>query len=137
MAFRADEAEQQGLERALRILMPRDSEGDDRLRSKNAILDLVDSWGPVVEHYPSWHPLVSASPRPGYASMSPNRESGYKGLDHTIYFAHAFITCPYGDEWKKVIESVESLPMNPAATIRAEKLDCILYNSSATPVLVS
>ncbi|MBF0613011.1 MAG: hypothetical protein G8345_18190 [Magnetococcales bacterium] len=136
MVFRADEAARAGYEEVERYLIPRHGETDEsqRKRSKNALLDIVDSLGPVINSYPTWHPLVCNHDNKE-PETTPSKQCGYEGLDHTRYFVHGFITCPYGDG-QKVIDSVNALPYHPAATITAEKLDVQLYNPQATPILV-
>jgi len=135
MAFRADESARSGFESVKNYLIPRGIEADERERSINKLLDIVEKYGPVVDGYPSWHPLVThhddQSP-----TMSPSDRCGYNGLDHTRYFVNAFITCPYGDG-QEILESVEALPHSPIATITAEVLDVKLYQPNATPILVS
>jgi hypothetical protein len=65
---------------------------------------------------------------------TPDSRCGYEGLDHTIFFAHAFVTCPYGDG-ARVIESAEKISHN-CATISAEAPSVTLYNENATAILV-
>lgn len=136
MAFRADEAARIGFEEILSYLIPRQKGiGDASMeRSKEALLDVIESLGPAVSDYPTWHPLVC-----NHDSMQPvtrpGDRCGYKGLDHTRYFAHGFITCPYGDG-QEVIDSVNALPRHHLATITAYRLDAQFYSPSATPVLV-
>jgi hypothetical protein len=36
----------------------REASPQERARSKEALLDIVDELGQVVDSYPSWHPLV-------------------------------------------------------------------------------
>ena len=135
MAFRADESTSSGFESVKNYLIPRDIDVRERERSKNKLFDIVEKYGPVVEGYPSWHPLVTHhddhSPQ-----TTPSDRSGYKGLDHTRYFVNAFITCPY-DDGQEILDSVEALPYSSFATITAERLDVQLYQSNATPILVS
>lgn len=137
MAFRADEAARDGLEEAERYLIHRlrDSDAADRARSKDKLLDIVDELGPVVDAYPSWHPLVrhhdAAQP-----VIVPGDGCGYRGLDHTVHFVNGFITCPY-DDGQDVLDSVEELSYkHPVATIRAERLDVKFYQPSTNPILV-
>lgn len=136
MAFRADEAARIGYEDVEDYLVPRarDLDEEQRKRSKEALLDIAEELGPVVTAYPSWHPLVchhdSRDP-----VTTPGTNCGYKGLDHTRYFAHGFITCPYGDG-QEVLDSVDALPAHPVATITARKLDVSLYSPTATPILI-
>lgn len=136
MAFRADEAARTGFDRAAAYLVPKPREVDDaeRSRSREALLHLVDELGPAIDAFPSWHPLVR-NHNPEHPVTTPNDRCGYKGLDHTIYFANGFITCPYGDG-QAVIDSVDALPGHPIAHISADKLDVIFYSPHAVPVLV-
>lgn len=137
MAFRADEAAQAGYEEAERYLIGRlrDVSSEERARSKEALQDIVDELGPVVEAYPSWHPLVRHHDD-RHPVIFPGTECGYEGLDHTRCFAHGFVTCPY-DDGRRVLESVEALQFkHQAASITAERLDVKFYNSSAKPILV-
>ena len=135
MAFRADEAAQDGYERARRILVHSPGvEADQRELADRALRDLIDAHGPVVWAYPRWHPLVPQK-EPQMPVTDPSDRCGYAGLDHTIFFAHAFVSCPYGDG-SAIIESVEAMEPHPCATIRAERLDVPFYNASTTPILV-
>ncbi|WMI99765.1 hypothetical protein RBU55_30255 [Pseudomonas chlororaphis subsp. aurantiaca] len=136
MAFRADEAARIGLEQLETYLIPRTRGGDEsqRMRSREVLQGIVEELGPVVDTYPSWHPLVCNHDE-RHPVTTPSDRCGYLGLDHTRYFANGFITCPYGDG-QDVLDSVADLPYHPVATITAEKLDVQLYNSSATPILV-
>ena len=135
MAFRADEAERTGYERARRYLLSRHIQDDERSRSESAFLDIVDRLGPVVDSYPHWHPLVAAYPDYLSPITTPRPESGYEGLDHTVYFAKGFITCPYHGE-QRVIDAVEKLPEHPLVTITAERVGAQLYHCAARPVVV-
>ena len=135
MAFRADEAERTGYERARRYLLSRHIEDHERSRSEDAFLDIIDRLGPVIDSYPYWHPLVAAYPDCLSPITTPRHECGYEGLDHTVYFAKGFVTCPYHDE-HRVIDTVEKLPEHPLATITAERVGAPLYHSSTRPVVV-
>jgi hypothetical protein len=135
MAFRADEAVNDGFERAMRYLVPREISGPEKKRSQNLVADIIDKCGSVVESYPSWHPLVSANDERRFPVTRPESRCGYHGLDHTIHFVNGFVSCPY-DDGKKIISSVEELPYNSVATITAERLNGQLYHPSATPILV-
>ncbi len=135
MAFRADESAKTGFESIKNYFISRNIESTERERSENKLLDIMDKYGPVVESYPSWHPLVTHHDAQCPATV-PSDRCGYEGLDHTRYFVNAFITCPYGDG-QEIIDSVDSLPYSHAATITAKRLDVQLYHSSATPILVT
>lgn len=135
MAFRADEATRNGYERAQRYLVPRHAEGDQKTLSQHMVRDIADKCGPVIDSYPAWHPLVSANEEKYSPVTTPGTDCGYQGLDHTVYFANGFVTCPYGNG-QQVMESVERLPFNSVATITAERLDVQLYSPDATPILV-
>lgn len=131
MAFRADESIRSGYESIKNFLIPLNIKGNERGKSESKLFEIIDEYGPVVNNYPSWHPLVSN----GRDSIGPNSECGYIGLDHTRCLLNAFITCPYGDG-QKIIDSVDALPDNNIATIRAERLDVQFYQPGATPILV-
>ncbi|MEN4984035.1 hypothetical protein [Acinetobacter modestus] len=136
MAFRADEASKDGLVSAEKYLLSRLTglSSNELVRSREKLLDLFHELGPVIYTYPTWHPLVSDK-RASYESLTPSKECGYVGLDHTVFFANGFITCPYGDG-QEVIDSVFKLKPNEIADITAERLDVKFYSSSATPILV-
>jgi len=136
MAFRADEAAVRNYEQAESYLVPGPRYADEvlRARAKNAFRQITDELGPVVDSYPTWHPLVSNHEGRSPVTV-PSPDCGYRGLDHTMYLAHGFITCPYGDG-QDVIDSVEALPWSGIATITAERLDVKFYNPEATSILV-
>jgi len=139
MVFRRDESISNGWERALRYLVPKGVTGVERSNLVNLIDDITVRCGPVIDYYPSWHPLVS-NHNGRYPFTYPCEENGYKGLDHNIYFASGFITCPYGKA-QTVIDSVNALPYNESyghvATIEAEEINTELYAGNTTPVLVT
>lgn len=136
MAFRADEAARTGYEQLESYLIPRAREAteEQRNQSKQALYRIVEELGPVVDTYPTWHPLVCHHDSRSPVTI-PSEKCGYAGLDHTRYFVNGFITCPYGDG-QNVLDSVAALPQHPNATISAQKLDIQLYNSTACPILV-
>lgn len=133
MAFRADEAASSGYERVRKYLIPVTFDPDVRAKSEDALLNIIDELGPVVDSYPSWHPLVSKHDEHN-PETTPSGRTGYRGLDHTRYFAHGFITCPYHDG-ETVLDSVKQLSHH-CATITAERLGVQFYNENAKPILV-
>jgi len=136
MAFRSEEAAEAGYASAKKYLVPRDIEPKEREKSEEALAEIVEKIGPAVDSYPTWHPLVMQHDG-RHPERFPSRECGYEGLDHTRYFAHGFITCPYGDG-QDVIDSVEKLSANTyhAASLTAERLETPFYSMNATPILV-
>lgn len=135
MKFRADEEIETGRLRAVSYLTKHLAPAE-RAAAEEAVDELIAAHGPVVESYPSWHPLVSRGP--GCRTSPPTRPgepSGYKGLDHSIYFRNAFVTCPYTDG-SAVLKSVAKLKRHFAADITAEALEIPLYNAGVSPVLV-
>jgi hypothetical protein len=134
MAFRADEAAVSGYEKAKSYLVSRHFSPALRERSEAALREIVDAIGPAVDGYPTWHPLVAQHDGRN-PEMYPSERTGYVGLDHTRFFAHGFITCPYhGSE--KVIESAHKIVCPPGVSISAERLDVPFYMENAEPVLV-
>ncbi len=134
MAFRADEATASGYEKTRNYLIPRKFTPEQREKSELALKKIVELCGPPVDSYPSWHPLV-AQHNDRQPETYPNEKCGYRGLDHTRYFAHGFITCPYGDG-EDILESVRKIECNPCAYLEAEVLDAEFYNEGTTPILV-
>ncbi len=136
MAFRADEAARTRFEEVEKylVLRPREADEVQRARSKKALEEIVADLGPVVDRYPSWHPLVSNHDSRHPVTV-PSDRCGYKGLDHTKYFVNGFITCPYGDG-QEVLDSVSSLPRHHAAYITADRLEVQFYSAQTTPILV-
>lgn len=134
MAFRAGESARSGFEEIKNYFTSRGIDFEERERSEQWLYDVVDKYGPVIDAYPSWHPLVTNHDNQ-YPTTTPSNRCGYKRLDHTRFLVNAFITCPYGDG-QEIIDSVEALPFNPVATITAERLDVQLYHSTSNPILV-
>jgi hypothetical protein len=136
MAFRADEAARTGFEEVVSYLVPRsrDVSAPQRASSKEALIEILGELGPVVDSYPTWHPLV-CNHNSHNPVTTPSDGCGYKGLVHTRYFVKGFITCPY-DDGQAVLDSVAALPSHLAADITAERLDVPLYSPNVTPILV-
>ena len=134
MAFRADEAAANGYEKNKSYLASRNFSPELRAQSEAALRAIVDEIGPAVEGYPTWHPLVAQHDGEN-PEMYPSDRTGYEGLDHTRYFAHGFITCPYvgADD---VIASAHNIMTPPGISISAERLNAPFYSESAQPVLV-
>lgn len=133
MAFRADEAEKAGYERARQILVSTGLDPSKRAAAENTLQDLIKKFGPVVSAYPTWHPLVPQRDAQ-HPVTTPDSRCGYEGLDHTVYFAHAFVSCPYGDG-AQILKSAEQIS-HPCAEITGEALDVAIYNTSTTAILV-
>lgn len=140
MAFRASDEIQRGTERAIRYLIPSDGTPQQKMAAKELVAQLIERYGPVIDSYPSWHPLVDLPNRSAgihsWPRTSPCEDIGYHGLDHTIYLASAIITCPYGHATETVLNSIAGL-YHPDGYFEAERLDTPLYNLSATPILIS
>ena len=134
MAFRAEEAAERGFVRAKNYLISRDFSPSERAAGEEALADIIEKCGPVVDTYPSWHPLVSQHDD-RQPITTPSKECGYEGLDHTVYFAQGFITCPYHSA-EKVLESTSRLKSRPRCSITADELDVPFYNDGVKPVLV-
>ena len=135
MIFRAEEAAQAGFERALRYLTPRDATPEEKAEVAKAVQEMTQLYGPVIDTYPTWHPLVPQTD-PRHPQTLPSEQCGYQGLDHNVYFVNAFLTCPYGNA-EKVIESAMNIRIpDRAGEIHAEELELPLYNKSTTPVLI-
>ena len=141
MVFRKDEAMQNGFDYLVRYLTPKSLGPSEKQELKYFIEDLTDRLGPVVDSYPSWHPLVCNHDKQE-PIIYPSAECGYRGLDHTRYFANGFISCPYHDG-QRIIDSVNELCLSNAywryshvVSIEAERIDKSLYAEGTNPILV-
>ena len=134
MAFRADEAATNGYEKTRNYLIPRTFTPEQRKEAEQALQHIVSECGPPVEGYPTWHPLVP-QPDGRHPETLPNERCGYRGLDHTRYFAHGFVTCPYTDG-EEVIDSAFEVTCPPGTSITAERLDVSFYSQSTASILV-
>ncbi|ENV69800.1 hypothetical protein [Acinetobacter towneri] len=136
MAFRADEEIKDGRAWAENYLLSRlnDLSIEERRESKSFLEDLFIDLGPVIDWYPDWHPLLNIQ-KNSRNVVVPHADCGYKDLDHTVFFAHGFITCPYADG-QRVIDSVHQQLRNNHALITAERLGVKFYSSKATAILV-
>ncbi|MFC7047974.1 hypothetical protein [Emcibacter nanhaiensis] len=137
MIFRADEEQSRGYARAERYLIPMDFTEEQRERSLAELQRIVERCGPVVESYPSWHPLVAQNQDQRSPIVFPEERGGYAGLDHTILFVNGFVTCPY-DDGQRVVDSVEAFNtgFDEIATIKTEILKVPFYADRTTPILV-
>lgn len=139
MAFRLQEAQEDGFQRAYRYLAgARTNFTSEERKTARAFLEqMVEELGPVVDAYPTWHPLMAHTKPKWKDAYHPMMDCGYKNIDHTIMFAHGFVTCPYTEhKAQELIESVEALPATEVAEISAELLNVKLYSDLAYPVLV-
>lgn len=134
MAFRADEAAARGLEKAKSYLTPRHSSNADRDRIDEFLLEVVNSCGPVVDAYPSWHPLVAQYDN-RHPVRTPSIDCGYRGLDHNVYFVNGFISCPYENN-KNIIESINQIQYEACVDVFVEDIDLPLYHDGTKPILV-
>jgi hypothetical protein len=133
--FRANEAAAAGREKAIHIYSRNFKQAHEREAAAAYIDVLIVKYGPVVEGYPSWHPFVYESRSAASMKCAPEtRPQGFEELDHTIYFRDAFVTAPYGNA-DRVVQSALN---KKDGYISAEEItDVPLYNSGATPVLVT
>jgi hypothetical protein len=135
MPFRAHESAVSGYEKTKNYLIPRSFTPAQRRQAEETLRNIVEECGPPVDAYPTWHPLVSNYDSSRDTVTYPSERCGYRGLDHTRYFAHGFITCPY-DDGEEVLRSATSLPYTPGVSISAERLDTPFYAGGVTPILV-
>lgn len=139
MTFRIPESESAGRQRAHAKLLGRNIDADKRDHSRITLDEIIDRFGPVVDGYPIWHPLVAARSHSQSSVTVPSDDCGYRGLDHTILLRNAIITCPY-NEGKDVFESVERISqsefLDGVANVSADPIEAQLYHRSAHPILI-
>ena len=141
MAFRVNESIDSGFEQAMRCLVELNADmftAEEKVRAARCVRDLVNEVGPVVDHYPIWHPLVNHGIRSlNSAQTWPSQTHGYPILDHTVYFAHGFVTCPWVDSAAEDYQkAVEKMSRNSPIKIHARRIEEPLYAPGAVPVLV-
>lgn len=143
MAYRRNESVEQGFERAVRYLTPKGIAPKQQKEIRYYVDDLTVRLGPVVDSYPSWHPLVCNHNKNGPITY-PSEQCGYRGLDHTVFFANGFLSCPYHhSNGQEIIDSVNELWKSSTyhryshiVSIEAERVDKLLYNVGTDPILV-
>ena len=143
MTFRRNEATEEGFEKAARYLIPKECTLEEQQELRSNLYDLTIRLGPVVDMYPDWHPLVRNHKETSPITL-PSDRCGYQRLDHTIYFANGFLSCPYrSNNGQQIIDSVNKLWKGEAykqyshvATIKAERIDKPFYSHETDPILV-
>jgi hypothetical protein len=95
--FRANEEAASGREEAIRLFSCNFKQTIEREAAAAYMATLIDTYGPVVEGYPFWHPFITEGPARSFGGWPDSRPQGFDGLDHTIYFRDAFVTAPYGN----------------------------------------
>lgn len=138
MAFRANEAVSENFGYALSTLTLSDTfTNEQKTKIRHWLEDATAKWGPVVDFYPSWHPLVSCGNRESADPIiTPSDRCGYPEMDHTVYLRNAFVTCPYSNG-DKLVKAVNEMRYPDCVAIRAEKVDLPLYAENANPLLVT
>ena len=140
MSFRTDFAAEKGTEDALSSfvnLLPTKY----REESAGKLRDIILQYGPVIDSYPCWHPLVAPFQDDRVEGTFPITQlvsggEGYRSLDHTIKLVSGFISCPYSGA-DRLVESVHQIHANSPIPINAEILDTKFYQDTATSVLVT
>lgn len=141
MAFRADMAAEKGFSEAISDMVNR-LPHELREESENQLRDIVLDCGPVIDTYPSWHPLVAhlqkdkASGSWPETGISRGMSHAFPGMDHNVFFVHGFLSCPYGSGGERLVESVEQVSANSPIQLKATILNSKFYQTHAQPVLV-
>jgi len=135
MAFRIDESVKAGSERVFSKLAGPGMDHGLRRQAEFTLKEILAEYGPVVESYPYWHPLVAGQDYNSNPITVPREECGFEGLDHTVLLRDGLITCPY-DDGSRVLESVEKLKQPEEAEISAERIESPLHSPNASPILI-
>lgn len=138
MAFRASEIIEENFQKAARVMIPRKLPSAEKQNLTDHLRRLTKSVGPVVDEYPSWHPLI-LQPDAGLPYTMPNTLEEWDGLDHTVYFVNGFLTCPYdgADGVERVNRSAIKFKMPHCAKLKVETLNEPYYGQGTTAILVS
>lgn len=137
MAFRSDEAAKDGFERACRYLSPQGASATARQKVRAELESIVSKHGPVVEGYPAWHPFMVESDSSQFSTGVPEKKGSFAGLDHTIYFQNAILTCPYGHAEVGLIKQIKALSHRDVDFDICKLEGVTLYNENATPLLIT
>lgn len=135
MAFRKEEEALNGRQRARNYLIPRNLKAPERQRLEQMLDNIEHRYGPVVDSYPIWHPLISAGNANIRYQQIPNKNNGYSGVDHIVCFAHAFLSCQYRSV-NDVISTTNTL-QSRHAKITATQLNDKFYSPDCTSILVT
>ena len=93
---------------------------------------LLRELGNSITGYPSWHPILTLPLESYEQQTSLSLISAYSGIDHTVYFAKGFVTCPYSEEnANRLVAQVRRF-----RGLSAYRLSTPLYNESTFPVIV-
>lgn len=131
MAFRAAEDAQKSFDEACRYLLPRGFSEKLRREGEEVLSEITEHCGPVVNSYPIWHPLVPQRD-PHQPWMTPHELTGYKNLDHNIYFVNGFVSCPYGPvDPGRFISDIEAMAFDELVSVSCELLSVKLYSEQA------
>ncbi len=140
MIFRANEATENGRRHALGKFIGRNLAEGEAVKCREALESIIHQYGPVIDFYPYWHPLVADNQDYESPVTRPGKRCGYEGLNQTVFLRNGFVTCPYGGG-EELLRSVERLAERDVTkglvTIRAERIEAELYHPSATPILVT
>lgn len=142
MKFRFNESADFGLNKAIQYLTKHPESGMTReevAKAEDYLRNIVAQIGPVVGEYPVWHPLVSHScpSIQDYVHVNLKNTEKFDGLDHTVFFAHGFISCPYSrDSVNALIQSIKHLNNQFGYSIKYSQIPVMLYSKKVTPILV-
>jgi hypothetical protein len=132
MPFRSNDSAEEGLQKAYALLI-NSLEPSNRNSSRVELDGIISRYGPVVESYPSWHPLVSHTPDLQSPVTYPSRT--LRGLDHTVLLRNGIISCPY-DGAEEILDLVSRLPFHEIVSVSGEKLDFPLYSERTTAIFI-
>ncbi|PWC17132.1 hypothetical protein DDT52_16460 [Brenneria roseae subsp. roseae] len=136
MAFRADDAIENGYEMAVKQLTPYEATSKQRSHIRTTLAKISQECGPFVDGYPAWHPFMLETDPKNYAPMVPMQDGIFRNLDHSVYLANGILTCPYPHGVDQLIKSINSL-RHPCADFTINKIDgIVLHAEGAVPLLI-
>lgn len=109
---------------------------EEQVRAKVYLNALVNELGPVVSHYPVWHPLVRHLAAKDY-HCTPSLMFDYPGVSQSLKFVSGFISVSYSEEHiQETIDAIETLPVMDDAVVTYERIKQPLYHPNALVLLV-
>lgn len=142
MSFRSVESRDDNREHVINRFINNGKSGIPSELRHDSILALdrlIQEYGPAVDSYPIWHPLVDTGN--GMNDSQTPEGSKWEGLDHTFYLLSAFVTCPYVSGVEKVLnecakKKMEAKQFSCDHRLSVKKIDAKFWNGSTTAYVV-
>lgn len=136
MPFRAPEAAEMTRLNAIESLTEHFDDPKMQQKGVEALDALVERFGPFVDRFPVWHPLVSFGDQPHKALVNP--VDLYPGLDHPRYLRNAILSTPYDDRFAETQERVKEIAEKTRRDVLlgVERVKAPLHHERTYPIVI-